>query len=218
MLHEQMLSLDNKNKMKDQKELIRESNELKIMEAAEYVFAQYGFKGATTDKISKQAGLPKANIHYYYKTKANLYQCVLERILKEWMEAAEAFEQYQEPKIALTKYVESKMQYSRQRPYASKVWANEIVHGAPIVGSFLETTLKQWLDDRVEIIKGWIKADKIKKVDPTAFIYLIWSVTQHYADFEKQIEILNKDKPFTDEEFNQKIKEVTQFVLAGAGL
>ncbi|PHS13792.1 MAG: TetR family transcriptional regulator [Kangiella sp.] len=204
--------------MKDQKEIIRETNELKILEAAELVFAQFGFKGATTDKIAKQAELPKANIHYYYKTKANLYQCVLTRILKEWIEAAEVFDDYDEPKMALTKYVESKMNYSRCRPYASKVWANEIIHGAPVVGAFLETTLKKWLEDRVEIIKGWIASNKIRKIDPTAFIYMIWSVTQHYADFEKQIEILNKGKGYSDEEFKLMTEQVTQFVLAGAGL
>ncbi len=205
-------------KMKDQKEIIRETNELKIMEAAELVFAQCGFKGATTDEIAKQAELPKANIHYYYKTKANLYQCVLERILKEWMEAAEVFDDYGEPKVALIKYVESKMNYSRCRPYASKVWANEIIHGAPVVGTFLETTLKKWLDDRIIIIKGWIASNKIKKIDPTAFIYMIWSVTQHYADFGKQIEILNKGKEYSDDEFRLMTEQVTQFVLAGAGL
>ena len=204
--------------MKDQKEIIRETNELKIMEAAELVFAQYGFKGATTDKISKQASLPKANIHYYYKTKANLYQCVLERILSEWIDAAEAFDKYDEPRIALTKYVQSKMKYSRTRPYASKVWANEIIHGAPIVGTFLETTLKKWLEDRITIIEGWIELNKIKRIDPTAFIYMIWSVTQHYADFEKQIEILNRGHSFSDDEFNKKTEQVTQFVLAGVGL
>jgi len=213
-----LTKIHNEKNMKDQKELIRESNELKILEAAEFVFAQYGFKGATTDKIAKQAQLPKANIHYYYKTKANLYQCVLERILKEWMEAAEVFDNYDEPRIALTKYVESKMDYSRCRPFASKVWANEIIHGAPIVGSFLETTLKKWLEDRVAIIKNWIALNKIKKIDPTAFIYMIWSVTQHYADFEKQIEILNKGKGYSDEEFKLMTDQVTQFVLAGAGL
>ncbi|MFT6735130.1 MAG: TetR/AcrR family transcriptional regulator [Polaribacter sp.] len=204
--------------MKDQKEIIRETNELKIMEAAELVFAHYGFKGATTEKISKQADLPKANIHYYYKTKANLYQCVLERILSEWMDAAEAFDKYDEPKKALTKYVHSKMKYSRTRPYASKVWANEIIHGAPIVGTFLETTLKEWLEDRITIIEGWIESNKIKKIDPTTFIYMIWSVTQHYADFEKQLEILNQGHSFSDEEFNKKTEQVTQFVLAGVGL
>ncbi len=204
--------------MKDQKEIVRELNQKKIMEAAEFVFAQYGFKGATTDKISKQAELPKANIHYYYKTKENLYREVLESILNEWMDAAKAFDDFDEPRAALTKYVESKMSYSRTRPLASKVWANEIIHGAPVVGTFLETTLKQWLEDRIKVIRGWIESGKINPVDPRAFIYLIWSVTQHYADFERQIEILNQGEKFTDEEFEQKTQQVVQFVLASVGL
>ena len=204
--------------MKDQKEIVRELNQNKILEAAEVVFAQYGFKGATTDKISKQAKLPKANIHYYYKTKENLYRKVLEHILNEWMDAAKVFDDFAEPKLALTKYVESKMNYSRTRPHASKVWANEIIHGAPVVGTFLETTLKQWLEDRIEVILEWIGAGKINPVDPRAFIYMIWSITQHYADFERQIEILNHGKKLSDEEFELKTQQVTKFILAGVGL
>ena len=80
--------------MKDQKEIVREINERNILEAAEQVFANYGFKGATTEQISKKAGLPKANIHYYFNTKAMLYRAVLERILAEWMVAAQAFDIY----------------------------------------------------------------------------------------------------------------------------
>jgi len=206
------------NKNKDQKEIVRDSNQKKIMAAAEVIFARFGFKGATTEKIAKLAGIPKANLHYYYKTKAILYQELLEIILNEWMEAAEVFDNIEEPQLALTKYVRSKMQYSRNRPLASKVWANEIIHGAPVVGSFLETTLKQWLNDRVEIIQSWIEQGKIHSLDPTAFIYMIWSVTQHYADFEQQIEILNHGESYSDEEYELKTQQVVKFVLASAGL
>lgn len=204
--------------MKDQKELVREINQKKIMEAAELIFAQYGFKGATTDKISKQAELPKANIHYYFKTKANLYRKVLENILSEWMDAAQVFDDFEEPRLALTQYVESKMKYSRTRPFASKVWANEIIHGAPVVDEFLNTIMKQWLEDRVKVISGWIESGKINPVDPTTFIYMIWSITQHYADFERQMKILNQGKNFTDKEYQQKTKQVVQLVLASVGL
>ena len=205
-------------KYKDQKEIVRDSNQKKIMAAAEVIFAQYGFKGATTEKISKLAGIPKANLHYYYKTKAILYQELLEVILNEWMKAAEVFDKFEEPKLVLAKYVRSKMQYSRNRPLASKVWANEIIHGAPVVGSFLETTLKQWLNDRIEIIQGWIEQDKIPSIDPTVFIYMIWSVTQHYADFECQMEILNHGNKFNDQEYHDKTEQVVQLILTSVGL
>jgi len=204
--------------MNEKKEVVREINEKKIMEAAELIFANYGFKGATTKLISQKAGVPKANLHYYFKTKELLYRRVLERILNEWINAAQAFDEFEEPGLALTKYVESKMNYSRTRPYASKVWANEMVHGAPVVSEFLETTLKKWLDDRVKVIKRWIRLGKIDRVDPTAFIYMIWSVTQHYADFETQMQILNNGKTYTDKEYKQKTNQVVKMILASVGL
>lgn len=204
--------------MKYQKEVIRDENEAKILSAAENIFAQYGFKGATTEKIATLAGIPKANLHYYFQTKQILYKNLLERILNEWMEAAEVFDMVEEPKLALTKYVRSKMQYSRNRPQASKVWANEIIHGAPIVGTFLETTLKTWLNDRIAIIQRWMEQGKMKELDPSALIFMIWSVTQHYADFDQQIEILNNRNSYSDEEFELKTEQVVNFVLASAGL
>ena len=204
--------------MKDQKELVREINEKKIIEAAEQVFACYGFKGATTDQISKQSKLPKANIHYYFKTKANLYHQVLAGILNEWMDSAQAFDDQEEPTKALTEYVKSKMDFSRKRPFASKVWANEMLHGAPIVSEFLETTLKTWLEDRVSVISSWVKSGQINDVDPCVFIYMIWSVTQHYADFERQMVLLNEGKDYTDAEFKEKTDQVVKLILTSVGL
>jgi len=198
--------------------MVREINEAKIIEAAEIIFAQFGFKGATMDKISKQAGLPKANIHYYFKTKSLLYQVVLERILQEWMIAAQVFDNHQEPKIAITQYIESKMQFSRTRPYASKVWANEVMHGASVVGKFLETTFKTWLEARIKVVNEWIDSEKIYPIDANAFFYMIWSMTQHYADFEKQLEILNDGHPFTEQEFNNQTAQVVNLVLTSVGL
>jgi len=189
-----------------------------ILSAAEQVFARYGFEGATTEKIARQADIPKANVHYYYKTKENLYRKVLERILEAWMEAAKPFDECDEPCDALARYIESKMQFSRSRPYASKVWANEVLHGVPILDDFLKDNLRDWLEDRVALIKGWIAEGKIRAVDPTVFIYMIWSVTQHYADFDKQIVLLNEDKELTDKEYQYQTGQVVDLILNSVGL
>ncbi len=189
-----------------------------ILSAAEKVFARYGFEGATTEKIARQANLPKANIHYYYKTKENLYRQVLKRILEAWMQAAKAFDEYEEPSEALAHYIESKMQFSRTRPYASKVWANEVLHGVPILDDFVKNSLREWLEDRVAVIKTWIDEGKIRPVDPRVLIYMIWSVTQHYADFDTQIVLLNKDKDLTDREYQYQTQQVVDLILTGVGL
>src|SRR5208337_1966831 len=52
---------------------IRDRNQAKILKAAEAVFAEKGFDGATTAEIAARAGVPKPNIHYYFGTKQQLY-------------------------------------------------------------------------------------------------------------------------------------------------
>ena len=91
------------------KERIREENELIILIAAEKVFAKHGLKGSTTKQIADMAKLPKSNIHYYFHTKLNLYRCVLESILVDWMRAADTFNKFDEPREALKYYVGAKM-------------------------------------------------------------------------------------------------------------
>jgi len=197
---------------------IREANQALILEAAEKIFAMNGFKGAATGDIAREAGLPKANVHYYFKTKSDLYREVLRHILDDWMSAASTFEAHEDPAEALRTYVRAKMEFSRKRPYGSRVWAREIMSGAPVLDDFLGTTLKTWLRERARIIRRWISEGKIKAVDPQTLLYMIWATTQHYADFERQIAILNNGKELSDRSYRQRTEQVVELVLGSVGL
>ena len=196
---------------------IREANEALILRAAEKQFALHGFRGTTTEGIANEARLPKANVHYYFKTKANLYRQVLKGILEDWMDAAAAFEADDDPQRALTLYITAKMQFSRQRPYGSRVWASEIMRGAPVMERFLGTTLKTWVNARVRTIRSWISAGKIRAVDPESLLYMIWAVTQHYADFERQIAILNGGNAFDERQYRERVEQVLKLILGSVG-
>ena len=197
---------------------IRKANEALILEAAEKIFATNGYKGTATGDIAREAGIPKANLHYYFKTKSNLYREVLKNILDDWMAAASEFDIYHEPEEALRTYVKAKMEFSRQRPFGSRVWAREIMSGAPVLDNFLGTTLKAWLNERVRIIRRWAREEKIKPVDPHALMYMIWATTQHYADFERQVIILNGGKELSDRRYRQRTDEVVRLILGSVGL
>jgi TetR/AcrR family transcriptional regulator len=196
---------------------IREANEALILRAAEKQFALHGFRGTTTEGIANEAGLPKANVHYYFKTKANLYRQVLKAILEDWMDAAAAFKSDDDPQRALTLYITAKMRFSRQRPYGSRVWASEIMRGAPVMERFLGTTLKTWVNARVRTIRSWISAGKIRAVDPESLLYMIWAVTQHYADFERQIAILNGGNAFDERQYRERVEQVLKLILGSVG-
>ena len=197
---------------------IRKANEALILETAERVFALSGYQGASIAQIAREARLPKANVHYYFKTKLDLYRQVLEHILDDWMEEASSFDEYADPKQALRTYVQAKMEFSRKRPFGSRVWASEIMAGAPVMERFLGTILKKWVDERARIIRGWVRDGKIDPVHPRALLYMIWGTTQHYADFERQLVILNGGKAITERQYRARTDQVVNLVLASVGL
>ena len=201
--------------MKAAKAHIRAENERLILEAGERIFAQHGFRGSTMQMIADQAGLPKANLHYYFDSKEKLYRCVVEKIFEIWLQAASSFENSDEPKEALKLYIYEKMQISRRHPYGSKVWANEVMQGAPIIQDFLETQLRSWTDGRIESIQAWIAAGKIRPVEPRWVMYMIWATTQHYADFGRQIETMHADAPLSEAQWEAASETVFEVIWNG---
>lgn len=190
-----------------------------IICAAEKVFALKGFKGATTQEIADLAGLPKANVHYYFKTKADLYTAVLEDIVVVWKKDADAFGMSDDPTIAISEYIRSKMGHSFERPYGSKVWANEIIHGAPVLGDEkLADFLNSWEKQKAVQIQQWIEEGKILPIDPHCLLYMIWATTQHYADFEHQIKVLNNGNSLDESQQENATNNVIDIILRGIGL
>ena len=192
--------------------------EASILAAAERVFAESGFAGASMARIAEAAGLPKANIHYYFGTKEGLYRAVLTNILRLWLDAADAFARKNDPAGAIGTYVRAKMAWSRDRPHASRVFANEILHGAPFLRTYLETELRSRVEQKSRIVEGWIAAGLMRRLDPRHLFFMIWATTQTYADFAVQIDAVLGTGGLDDAGFERATEEVVRLVLAGCGL
>ncbi|MCA8022623.1 TetR/AcrR family transcriptional regulator [Burkholderia metallica] len=196
---------------------IRESNEAHLLACAEAVFAERGLDGASTAMIAERAGLPKANLHYYFPTKLALYRRVLDDLFEDWHRAAGSFEADDDPVVAIGAYVRAKMALSRRRPLGSKVWANEIIHGAEHMQDILSERVKPWFETRVKVIEGWIARGLLAPIDAHALMYLIWASTQHYADFDAQIRALSGKRALTQKAFDEKTEQVVQLVIRACG-
>ena len=196
----------------------REETRAQIQQAAERVFADYGYVGASFSRIAAEAGLPKSNIVYYYQTKEKLYRNVVENIFNVWREAADVLSPERDPIAALGDYIETKLELARTRPYGSKVWANEIIQRAPVVQDYLEGELRQWTDDRIEVIEYWIAQKQIRPVSARHLLYAIWATTQHYADFKHQIRTLNDDLELTNQQWEDTKRSLRDILLEGVRL
>ncbi len=197
---------------------IRKQNEANIISAAEVEFAKNGFKGTSLNSVAQRAGLPKSNILYYFKSKIGLYGAVLADILEMWNQAFDEATPDSDPAVVLYRYIEAKVQYSFSHPLASRIFAMEIIQGAPYLESYLAKDLQHWVEHRSQVIQGWIDAGKMKNVHPKHLIFTIWGSTQHYADFSAQIGWALDKEGFDEQDRLDATRTVATLVLGGVGL
>jgi TetR/AcrR family transcriptional regulator len=197
---------------------IRQANEIRILSAAEKVFARAGFGGATMAAIATASGLPKANLHYYFGSKDVLYRAVLARTLSDWLAPAQGITADADPRAALEQYIRVKMALSAQRPDGSKVFANEMLHGAPVVKTILTTELRPLVTEKAAVIQGWIDAGRMAPVDATHLFFTIWAATQTYADFDVQVCAVLGRKTLTAKDHARATEHVVNLLLRGCGL
>ncbi len=199
------------------KKMRRQEAEALILSAAEKVFSEAGFGGATMQLIADVAGLPKANLHYYFPTKESLYRQVVQKIFLDWLKAADVFDHADGPAEGIGAYIDAKMEISRRHPEGSKVWASEVMHGAPVIQDYLETTLKEWTDGRIAVIERWIAEGRMDAIDPRHLLYMLWATTQHYADFGHQIATLNGSTELTDAQWQEAKENIKRIISRGIG-
>lgn len=200
------------------KGLIRQTNEALILFAAEKVFARAGFGGATMAAMAETSGLPKANLHYYFGSKDVLYRAVLARILNDWLVPTHGITVDAEPRAALEQYIRAKMALSAQRPDGSKVFANELLHGAPVVKGLLATELRQLVLEKAAVVQSWVDAGHMAPVDPVHLFFSIWAMTQTYADFDVQVCAVLGQESLGAPDYARATEHVVSLILRGCGL
>lgn len=197
---------------------IREQNREKILQAAEEEFALNGYKGATIQNIAERAGLPKSNVLYYFSNKQRMYSAMFDDILGRWNKVFSDIKPEHDPAEALATFIRTKVEMSRRYPLASRLFAMEIIQGAPFLLDHLRTNMREWVRGRAEVIQHWIDDGRMADVDPVQLIFLIWSSTQHYADFQVQILMVENKAEYEQRDFDHAADFLTDVILRGCGL
>ncbi len=169
---------------------IQRANEQKILEAALEVFSQHGFRGSTIDQISEEAGMSKPNLLYYFKSKQDIHEKLLSRLLVSWLNPMRELNADGDPLEEILNYVRHKLEMTRDYPRESRLFANEIIQGALRIRPILEGPINDLIEDKSKIMRKWMDEGRLNKVDPKHLIFSIWATTQHYADFDVQVRVV----------------------------
>ncbi|MBE7184842.1 MAG: TetR family transcriptional regulator C-terminal domain-containing protein [Methylobacterium mesophilicum] len=166
-----------------------------ILEAALDVFSAEGFRGATIDRIADAAAMSKPNLLYYFRRKEDIHVELIGRMLEKWLDPLRALSAEGDPVSELRSYVRRKLEMSRDFPRESRLFANEILQGAPRILPLLQGELRELVDEKSALLRKWMRQDRIRRTDPWHLIFAIWATTQHYADFDVQVRaVLGPDR------------------------
>jgi TetR/AcrR family transcriptional regulator len=192
----------------------RDKLEADIVTEAVKVFAECGYEGTSIATIADNAGLSKQNLMYYFPTKPVLYQRVLDDVLDEWLSRMESLAHAdQEPAALLRAYIQAKLRFSREQPWASRVYAMEVISGAPMYGQQIQDRVVPLVRKDIEVFERWISEGKIAPVNATHLLFAIWAMTQSYADFAPQMALVLNRK-LSRRDFDDAEKMIVDMVLA----
>lgn len=195
--------------------LNRDKLEADIAAVAVRVFAECGYEGTSIATVAEKAGLSKQNLMYYFPTKQALYQRVLDEVLDEWLERMEVLAaEDQEPAEVLRTYIQAKLKFSREQPWASRVYAMEVISGAQLYGAQIQRRVIPLLRKDIEVFEKWIAAGKVAPINAAHLLFAIWAMTQSYADFSAQMALVLNRKQLTKKDFDDGEQAIVNMVLA----
>ncbi|GAA4504504.1 TetR/AcrR family transcriptional regulator [Gluconacetobacter tumulicola] len=187
-----------------------------ILRAAEREFGRDGYKGASMSAIAAAAGLPKANIHYYFGTKEDLYRAVLENILDNWLgDATVWIHAGASPRAALEGYVRAKIAFSRDRPDASRIFAHEVLQGAPNIQTYFNGALRQHVQTLEDVFRIWQRSGQMRPINGSHLMFCIWAMTQTYADMSAQIGAVLGKATLASQDYDDAASTIIALVLNG---
>ncbi|MFZ6646421.1 TetR/AcrR family transcriptional regulator [Undibacterium sp. TJN25] len=199
--------------------LNRDKLEADILEQAVRLFAECGYEGSSVAAIAEQAGLSKQNLLYYFPTKQALYNRVLDDVLDQWLERMDLLaDDSKEPQEVLHSYIQAKLRFSREQPWGSRLYAMEVIGGAPMYGQEIKKKLVPLLRKDIAVFEKWISEGKIAPVNATHLLFTIWAMTQSYADFSTQMCLVLNRKQLTRTDFADAEKLITDMVLAAISI
>jgi TetR/AcrR family transcriptional regulator len=190
-----------------------------IVQEAVRIFAECGYEGASVAAIAEHAGLSKQNLMYYFPTKQALYLRVLDDVLDEWLERMAGLNDPDHaPNDLLRAYIGAKLRFSREQPWASRVYAMEVISGAQYYGDQIKARVIPLLRRDIDTFERWIAEGRIAPVNATHLLFAIWAMTQSYADFSVQMALVLGRDQLGKQDFEEAETLISRMVLAAVAL
>lgn len=185
-----------------------------ILRAAEHIFAEEGLAGARTDAIAAAAGVNKALLYYYFKSKDDLYVAILEGHMKDFHEQALHILSDDEGPAGptLLRYISMHFDFMSARPeYPRLVQRFMMAHGRPF--ERLARKYSRPVSARFrEVIERGMRSGEFRASDTYHTVISLAALTSYYFAAAPVLRILGQTDPYDEAQLARRKEEVLSFV------
>ncbi|GLO13307.1 transcriptional regulator [Pseudomonas putida] len=194
---------------------IRRKNQKLILKAASESFAATGFTATHSHEIAERAGVPKANLYYYFQTKENLYVQVLMSFVEPLVKASAALRKNDDPIAGLRAYIKARIRIIREHPFSAAVFSQELLSGGRRLPEACKNVLHEEARHNVACLRNWIDHGRLAPCDPEHLMIFIWSATRTYTNLAWQMSQIRGVAQPDKSDFDRATRTVTRMVLSG---
>ena len=187
-----------------------------IVAAAERIFADAGLEGARMDAIAAKAGVNKALLYYYFRSKEELYAAILESHLQEFRRRAlEILSANGSARSTLLRYMSLHFDFLSQRPFFPRLIHRLMTTaGQPARRLFQEYSVPLYRK-LVEVVERGIRARELRSVDSHHTVYSLVALTVFYFSAAPIVKSLSHIDPFDPVNVRRRKREVLKLVRYG---
>lgn len=193
----------------------------RILKMALKEFSTYGFSGARMERIAKAAKINKAMIFYYFTSKKNLYQLVVQQVFSNFYpKIMELLSSNPTAEVFLEKAPEIYMSFFSSKPDFVKMIAIELVQNPENITSVMQSLMKEKGDVMIpahlrQLIKKWYKKRLISEGDPFQFMLNVVSLSLLSFIGKPLLEVIFQEYTPLEEFEKKRIKSIVNLLKRG---
>ncbi|MGD1155955.1 MAG: TetR family transcriptional regulator [Terriglobia bacterium] len=184
-----------------------------ILKAAERIYAEDGLAGARTTAIAAAAGVNKALLYYYFKSKEALYQAVVGSDVKEFQRHAEQVLSAKGPAgPILLRYVSYHFDFIGTHPHYPRIFQRMMMEGDRNLERLIREYSIPLRKLLVALLERGMRSGEFRRLDRDHAIVSIAGLTVHYFNLAPAVRMITGQDPFSKANLAKRKAEVLRFI------
>jgi len=180
-----------------------------ILLAAEQVFAERGFKGATTREVAEKAGIASSLIFYYFKNKMALYEAVFQSFFDQLEDLIQQHLSLDQDRLGqLKQFLFTFTDYASEHRNMIRILLREIIDNGRLVKKIAREYFNPLYEIAAEFLKQGQREALFREVDPLHFIHSFIGMNLFYFVGQPIFEPVGAKDPYGAEEVERRKIEV----------